>query len=129
MKTLIFDNETLANKCAGRARLAFLSLLITGAVISFCSSRGLAQSSIVADSPQAEVTATRQRRLTSEASSKDRTTAASAERPMGSHTERRILVRSKSLLVGAAVVEEKLLKRPEFRHSDLCSPGTNPKPT
>jgi hypothetical protein len=67
--------------------------------------------------------------LTSEASSKDRTTAASAERPMGSHTERRILVRSKSLLVGAAVVEEKLLKRPEFRHSDLCSPGTNPKPT
>jgi hypothetical protein len=115
MKALTYDNETLANKCIRLVRLVFISLLITGAVIAFCSSRGLAQSSIVADSPQAEVTATRQRRLRSEASSKDRTTAASAERPMGSHTERRVFVRSKSLLVGAAVVEEKLLKRPEFR--------------
>jgi hypothetical protein len=111
MKRSTFDYETPTSERAGSARLVFLSLLITGAIISVCFSRGFAQSAIVATAPQAEVSATRQRRLTTEASSKDRTTA---ERGATTRTERRVFVRSKSLLVGAAVVEEKLLKRPEF---------------
>jgi len=115
MKTLTYDNETLANKRTGSAGLAFLSLLITGTIIGVCSSRGFAQTSVVTTAPQAEVTATRQRRLSAEVSSKDRTTAASVERPTATRAERRVLVRSTSLLVRAAVVEDKLLKRPEFR--------------
>lgn len=115
MKTLTYDNETLTNKRTGSAWFVFLSLLIAGAIIAVCSSRGFAQSSIVATAPHDEVTATRQRRLTTEVWSKDRTIAASVERPKRSHTGRRVFVRSKSLLVGAAVVEEKLLKQPEFR--------------
>ena len=103
MKTLTYENETAANKRAGSARLVFLSLLITGATIAVCSSRGFAQTSIFATAPQAEATATRQRRLTS------------VERPTDSRTQRRVFVRSTSLLVRAAVVEDKLLKRPEFR--------------
>ena len=114
MKTLTYDNQTLANKCTGSARLVFLSLLIPGAIIAFCSSRGFAQASVVATAPQAEVTATRQRRLTTAESSQDRTTAASLERT-ASPTERRVFVRSTSLLVRAAVVEDKLLKQTEFR--------------
>ncbi len=115
MKRSTFDYETRTSKRRGNARLVFLSLLITGAIIAVCSSRGFAQTPIVTTDPHAEVTATRQRRLTTEVSSKDRTTAASVERPMDSRTERRVFVRSTSLLVRAAVVEDKLLKRPEFR--------------
>lgn len=91
-----------ANRFTGSATLVFLFLLMNGAIIAICSSPGFAQTSIVA---QAEVTATRPRRLT---------TAASVERT-ASRTERRVFVRSTSLLVGAAVVEDKLLKQPEFR--------------
>jgi hypothetical protein len=114
MKTLTCDNQTLANECTGSTRLVFLSLLIAGAIIAISSGRGFAQSSVVATTPQVEVTATRPRRLTSEVSSKDTTTAASVERT-ASRTERRVFVRSTSLLVRAAVVEDKLLKQPEFR--------------
>lgn len=115
MKTLIYDNGTLAYKRTGSARLVFISLLITGAIIAVCSSRGFAQTPTVTTAPQAEVTATRQRRVTTEVSSKDRTTAASGERTTVSRTERRVFVRSTSLLVRAAVVEDKLLKQTEFR--------------
>lgn len=90
-----------ANKCTGSAGAVFLLFLMTGAIISICSSRGFAQASVVATVP--EVTATRPRRLTSEV------------RPLDSRRERRVFVRSTSLLVGAAVVEDKLLKQQEFR--------------
>lgn len=109
MKTASYDNETLANMRTGGNRLAFLSLLTAAAIIAICSSRGFAQAS-----PEGEVNAMRQRRATSEVSSKDRAKAASVERT-ASRAERRVFVRSTSLLVGAAVVEDKLLKEPEFR--------------
>lgn len=112
MKTATHDNETLANLRYGGMRLVFLSLLTAAAIIAICSSRGVAQSSVA--TPQADVNAMRQRRATSVVSSKDRTTAAGAERT-ASRAERRVFVRSTSLLVGAAVVEDKLLKEPEFR--------------
>jgi hypothetical protein len=112
MKTLTYDNETPANKRTESVRLAFLSLLMTGAIIAGGSSRGYAQAPIVTTATQADATATRQRRLTTEVSSKDRTTTAGVA---ATRTERRVFVRSKSLLVRAAVVEDKLLKRPEFR--------------
>ncbi len=38
-----------------------------------------------------------------------------SERPAGTIASRRVFVRSKSLLVRGAVVEDKLLKRPEFK--------------
>ena len=101
MNTLTCDNETLADRCTGRTRLVFLSLLMAGAIVAICPGRGLAQASIVSTAP--EVTATRPRRLTSEV------------RPLDCRRERRVFVRSTSLLVGAAVVEDKLLKEPEFR--------------
>jgi len=103
MKTLTFDNKTWPSKCARITLRAFTSSLLAGAIIAICSSRGLAQASLVANTPQGEVTATRPRRLTSEV------------RPLDSRRERRVFVRSTSLLVGAAVVEDKLLKQPEFR--------------
>jgi hypothetical protein len=103
MKTLNYDYGTRANERTGSARLVFLSLLITSAIVAVCSGEVLAQSATVATAPEAEVTATRQRRFSSE------------ERPMESRTERRVFVRSTSLLVRAAVVEDKLLKQPEFR--------------
>ena len=114
MKRSTLDHDPPMYKRTGSARLVFLSLLITGAIIAVCSDRSFAQSAIVTIAPQAEVTATRQRRLTTEVSTKDRTTAASVERPAAKRTERRVFVRSTSLLVRAAVVEDKLLKRPEF---------------
>jgi len=114
MKTPGHDNQTSANKRLSGSRLICLLLLITGTIIAVCSSRGFAQSSIVITAPQGDVSATRQRRLTTEESSKDRIPAASVERPAATRTERRVVVRSTSLLVRAAVVEEKLLKRPEF---------------
>lgn len=109
MKTATYDNETLANMRNGGIRLAFLALLIAVAIIAICSSRRFAQSSVA--TPQAEANAMRQRRATTEVPSNDRTKAASA----ASRAERRVFVRSTSLLVGAAVVEDKLLKEPEFR--------------
>ena len=40
---------------------------------------------------------------------------ATSERPARTVASRRVFVRSKSLLVRGAVVEDKLLKRPEFK--------------
>lgn len=113
MKTLTYDNEALAYTRTGSARLVFISLLISGAIVAVCSSRGSAQTTIVTTAPQTEATATRQRRLMTAVSSQARTTAASVERT-ASRTDRRVFVRSTSLLVRAAVVEDKLLKRPEL---------------
>ena len=43
----------------------------------------------------------------------------SSQTPVASESARRVYVRSKSLLVRAAVVEDKLLKRPEFKQLGL----------
>lgn len=115
MKTLTYENETRLSRRIGNTRLGFTSLLAAGAIIGACSGPSFAQASLVAPDPQSEVTATRQRRSTIEVSNNDRIKAASVEREPAGPTERRVLVHSKSLLVGAAVVEDKLLKRPEFR--------------
>ena len=88
--------------------------LVAGAIIAVCSSGGFAQTSMVTTASQSDVNAIRQRRLMTESPRQDTTTAANVERPAATRTERRVFVRSKSLLVGSAVVEEKLLKRPEF---------------
>ena len=89
-------------------------VLVAGTIICGCAGGGFAQTSIVTSAPPAVDTGTRPRRFTRE-SSTDRTAAVSVERPPATRTERRVFVRSKSLLVRAAVVEDKLLKRPEFR--------------
>lgn len=115
MKTLTYDYETRTYKRTGSVCLTILSLLMAGAIIAGCSSEGLAQTPIVTAAHQPEVTATRPRRLTTEVPSRDSTTAVSVERQAAVRPERRVFVRSTSLLVRAAVVEEKLLKRPEFR--------------
>lgn len=103
MQALTYDHRILANKRTGSIRRSVISLLIVGAIVSVCSGRVLAQSSAVDTAPQTEVTATRQRRMSTE------------ERPLNSRKERRVFVRSTSLLVRAAVVEDKLLKQTEFR--------------
>ncbi len=89
--------------------------LVAGAIIAVCAGGGFAQTSILTTAPPAEDAATRQRRATTEVSNNEVIIAARVERPPALRTERRIFVRSKSLLVCAAVVEDKLLKRPEFR--------------
>lgn len=115
MKTLTYILETPTYKRTGSVSLTLLSLVMTGPIMAVCSGGGVAQTPIATAAPQPEVTATRQRRSTTEVSSRDRTTAASVERPAAARPERRVFVRSTSLLVRAAVVEEKLLKQPEFR--------------
>jgi hypothetical protein len=81
-------------------------LVLAAAIIAVCAGGGFAQTSIITTAPPAGDTGTRPRRFTTE--------ELSVERP-AMRTERRVFVRSKSLLVRAAVVEDKLLKRPEFR--------------
>ena len=115
MKTLTDENESRLSRRIGNTRLGFTWLLAAGAIIGACSGPSFAQASLVAPDPQSEVTATRQRRSTIEVSNNDGIKAASVERQPAGRTERRVLVHSKSLLVRAAVVEDKLLKRPEFR--------------
>jgi hypothetical protein len=81
-------------------------LVLAAAIIVVCAGGIFAQTSIVTTAPPAGDTGTRPRRFTTE--------ELSVKRP-AMRTERRVFVRSKSLLVRAAVVEDKLLKRPEFR--------------
>jgi hypothetical protein len=87
-------------------------VLVAGAIIALCAGGIFAQTSIVTTAPPAGDTGTRPRKFATEELSTDRTI--SVERP-GTRKGRRVFVRSKSLLVRAAVVEDKLLKRPEFR--------------
>jgi len=80
-------------------------VLAAAAIIAACAGTSFAQSSIITTALPAEDTASRPRRLTTEAANNDRT----------AHTERRIFVRSTSLFVGRAVLEDKLFKRSEFK--------------
>lgn len=93
-------------------RISVLLVLVANAIIAISTIGVFAQIPAVATAPRGEAAATRQRRLTTERLSNDE--AAVVERPSGTRTERRVFVSSTSLLVRAAVVEDKLLKRPEF---------------
>jgi hypothetical protein len=84
------------------------------AFIAICSDTGLAQDSLSKSlPPQTDAVATRQRRTSSESNEAIITFDARKEIPR--KTGRRVFVRSTSLLVRGAVVEDKLLKRPEFQ--------------
>ena len=93
--------------------ISVLLVLIANAIIGVSAIGVYAQTPTAASAPPGEAAATRQRRLTTERLIKDE--GAVVERPAESRTERRIFVSSTSLLVRAAVVEDKLLKRPEFK--------------
>ncbi len=83
------------------------------AFVAICSDAGLAQDTVSKSLPQpSDTAATRQRRTSSE--SEDAVIVFSTK-PEVPRAGRRVFVRSNSLLVRGAVVEDKLLKRPEFQ--------------
>jgi hypothetical protein len=89
-------------------------LLAVVAFIAICSDAGLAQDASSKSLPQQTNTAaTRQRRTSSE--SEDAVIAFGTKPEVPLKAGRRVFVRSTSLLVRGAVVEDKLLKRPEFQ--------------
>jgi len=84
--------------------------VLSFAVIFMYAGAVAGQSSTTAQSAEAK---TRQRRSTT-VEPRDEGEATLVERPALPHQGRRVFVRSTSLLVRAAVVEDKLLKQPEF---------------
>ena len=91
-----------------------LRLLAVVTFIAIYSDAGLAQGTISKSQPhQSDASATRQRRTSSE--SNDALIIFDAKREVPLQAGRRVFVRSTSLLVRGAVVEDKLLKRPEFQ--------------
>ena len=91
--------KTLTGKGSESARVLLASLLLTAIMIAN-GSQTVAQiysnQRLFADPQNAE-------------------TSSNPSRGIGTTATRRVFVRSKSLLVRAAVVEDKLLKRPEFK--------------
>lgn len=97
MKTSTSDNDSVTS--TGSARVSFLFLLLSAAMIANCSqtfAQNIPNEKLFAELQNIQAL-TRPNRT------------AETEAP------RRVFVRSKSLLVRAAVVEDKLLKRPEFK--------------
>ncbi|SRR6266404_3547718 len=94
-----------------------LRQLLPLAVVAFianCSYGCLAQDTVSKSPPQqTDTAAARQRRTSSEGDEAVIIFDAKQEAPR--KAERRVFVRSSSLLVRGAVVEDKLLKRPEFQ--------------
>ena len=91
-----------------------LSLLAVVAFIAICSNAGFAQDPVSKSLPQqSDTTATRQRRTSSE--SEDAVIVFGTKPEIPRTAGRRVFVRSTSLLVRGAVVEDKLLKQPEFQ--------------
>ena len=86
--------------------------LLGGAIITVCSTVTFAQNPTIITVPAADTAAMRQRTI-DEDSNKRSTRAAVIDRP--AVNGRRVFVCSASLLVRGAVVEDKLLKRPEFK--------------
>jgi len=98
MKTSITHNSVLIDKGRERARVLLVSLLITTGTITNCYqvfAQNIPNERLFAELQNIQAL-TRPNRT------------AETEAP------RRVFVRSKSLLIRAAVVEDKLLKRPEF---------------
>jgi hypothetical protein len=92
--------------------------LAASAMIALSSSGLFGQSPMVTNAPRHEEAATRQRKVTTESSSNEPILIRDIDRS-ATRIERRVFVRSTSLLVRAAVVEDKLLKRPEFHQLGL----------
>jgi hypothetical protein len=95
-----------------RTTSIFLGLLVM-ALIALFSASSFAQTASSATAMRPRLTA-EQDELVVETPTKNASTPAGFNRNGTARTERRVFVRSKSLLVRAAVVEDKLLKRPEF---------------
>ena len=94
--------------------LRHLLPLAVVAFIAICSDGCLAQDTVSKSLPQqTDTAATRQRRTSSESDDAVIVFGAKPEVPL--KAGRRVFVRSTSLLVRGAVVEDKLLKRPEFQ--------------
>jgi len=95
-------------------RFSHLPVLAVVAFVAICSDAGLAQDPVSKSLPQpGDTAATRQRRTSSESEDAVIVFGARTETPL--KAGRRVFVRSTSLLVRGAVVEDKLLKRPEFQ--------------
>ena len=92
--------------------ISLLLIIVANTIIAVSAMGVVAQTPTVATASPGDAAATRQRRLTTERLSKDE--VAVVERPKETGAERRVFVSSTSLLVRGAVVEDKLLKRPEF---------------
>jgi hypothetical protein len=89
-------------------------MLVVVACIAICSYAAFAQDPVSKSLPQqSDAAATRQRRTSSE--SEDAVIVFSGKTEIPRKPGRRVFVRSTSLLVRGAVVEDKLLKRPEFQ--------------
>lgn len=101
--------------CCRAGKPARLLMIVAVFVIAICSRSSFAQtpsaSSASASSVQSDGSAVRQNRRATETPTE---TGAVTYINRGSGTERRVFVRSMSLLVRGAVVEDKLLKRAEF---------------
>src|SRR6266508_6687404 len=98
MKTLSTVHHAVIDICRQSASLFVILLLAASAIVSICFP-GFAQ---IAVRNSAEETQTVE-------------TLPAANQKADAPRARRVFVRSKSLLVRTAVVEEKLLKRPEFQ--------------
>ena len=95
-------------------RLSHLRILAVFTLIAICSAAGLAQDTVGKSPPQqSDTAATRQRRTASE--SEDAVIVFGAKPETPGKVGRRVFVRSTSLLVRGAVVEDKLLKQAEFQ--------------
>ena len=95
-------------------RLSHLRILAVVTLIAICSAAGLAQDTVGKSPPQqSDTAATRQRRTASE--SEDAVIVFGAKPEIPGKVGRRVFVRSTSLLVRGAVVEDKLLKQAEFQ--------------
>jgi hypothetical protein len=98
----------------GQGRARYFRSLAVVAFIAICSDAGLAQDTISKSLPQqSDTAATRQRRTSSE--SDDAVITFDAKKEVPRKAGLRVFVRSSSLLVRGAVVEEKLLKQPQFQ--------------
>ena len=105
--------STLRGYAIPRRLRHFLPLAVV-AFIASCSDGCLAQDTVSKSlSQQSDTAATRQRRTSSE--STDAIITFDAKQDFPRKAGRRVFVRSSSLLVRGAVVEDKLLKRPEFQ--------------
>jgi hypothetical protein len=108
MKTTALHYYVIAPRLGHLRRLAIVTF------IAICSDAGLAQDIVSKSLPQqSDTAATRQRRISSE--SEDAVIIFDAKQEVPRKAGRRVFVRSTSLLVRGAVVEDKLLKRPEFQ--------------
>jgi hypothetical protein len=103
-----------SNGQGSESKLPRCLVFFAGAFLVVCTGAAAAQTSVTSGIEPSAEARTRQRRSTREVPRDESAAAAIVERPATPHSGRRVFVRSTSLLVRAAVVEDKLLKQPEF---------------